>query len=95
MVAQFAGQGYMVIAADYFGIRDSIEPEGYTVKAKNNLSQLNYQLESDEPIHLTRQCLKVRSPSRKPVSATFHFGRFHKNKAPPGFKTRAHSRNHS
>ena len=33
MVAQFAGQGYMVIAADYFGMGDSIEPEGYTVKA--------------------------------------------------------------
>jgi len=33
MVAQFAGQGYMVIAADYFGMGDSIEPEGFTVKA--------------------------------------------------------------
>ncbi|MEI6069832.1 MAG: alpha/beta fold hydrolase [Methylococcaceae bacterium] len=33
MVAEFAGQGYMVIAADYFGMGDSIEPEGYTVKA--------------------------------------------------------------
>ncbi|MEI6335631.1 MAG: alpha/beta hydrolase [Methylococcaceae bacterium] len=33
MVAQFAGQGYIVIAADYFGMGDSIEPEGFTVKA--------------------------------------------------------------
>jgi dienelactone hydrolase len=33
MVAGFAGQGYIVIAADYFGMGDSIEPEGYTVKA--------------------------------------------------------------
>ncbi len=33
MVAEFAGQGYMVIAADYFGMGDSMEPEGYTVKA--------------------------------------------------------------
>ncbi|UOA09552.1 alpha/beta fold hydrolase [Methylobacter sp. S3L5C] len=33
MVAQFAGQGYMVIAADYFGMGDSIEPEAYSVKA--------------------------------------------------------------
>ncbi len=33
MVAQFAGQGYIVIAADYFGMGDSTEPEAYSVKA--------------------------------------------------------------
>jgi pimeloyl-ACP methyl ester carboxylesterase len=33
MVAQFAGQGYAVIAPDYFGMGDSTEPEGYMVKA--------------------------------------------------------------
>ena len=31
-VAQFAGQGYSVIAADYFGMGDSKEPEAYSVK---------------------------------------------------------------
>ena len=34
MVAQFASQGYIVIAADYFGMGDSNEPEAYTVKAR-------------------------------------------------------------
>jgi acetyl esterase/lipase len=35
MVAQFAGQGYVVLAADYFGMGDSKEPEGYTVKGSH------------------------------------------------------------
>lgn len=33
MIAQFAGQGYLVIGADYFGMGASREPEGYLVKA--------------------------------------------------------------
>ncbi|QFR32938.1 serine aminopeptidase domain-containing protein [Ancylobacter sp. TS-1] len=33
MVAQFAGQGYVVVGADYFGLGLSTEPEGYMVKA--------------------------------------------------------------
>src|SRR5690606_37959847 len=33
MIAQFAGQGYLVIGADYFGMGSSKEPEGYMVKA--------------------------------------------------------------
>ena len=33
MIAQFAGQGYVVIGADYFGMGSSTEPEGYMVKA--------------------------------------------------------------
>ena len=33
MLAQFAGQGYVVIGADYFGMGQSKEPEGYVVKA--------------------------------------------------------------
>lgn len=34
VLAQFAGQGYIVIGADYFGMGDSAaEPEGYLVKA--------------------------------------------------------------
>ncbi|MFK8251132.1 alpha/beta hydrolase family protein [Ancylobacter terrae] len=32
VLAQFAGQGYVVIGADYFGMGDSREPEGYLVK---------------------------------------------------------------
>jgi hypothetical protein len=32
MIAQFAGQGYIVIGADYFGMGDTKEPEGYMVK---------------------------------------------------------------
>ncbi|MDU0342628.1 alpha/beta hydrolase family protein [Bosea rubneri] len=35
MLAQFAGQGYVVIGADYFGLGDSTEPEGYMVKASH------------------------------------------------------------
>ena len=35
MIAQFAGQGYLVIGADYFGMGDSPEPEGYMVKASH------------------------------------------------------------
>ncbi|MCX5494407.1 alpha/beta hydrolase [Kaistia dalseonensis] len=33
MIAQFAGQGYVVIGADYFGMGSSTEPEGYGVMA--------------------------------------------------------------
>jgi len=35
MLAQFAGQGYVVIGADYFGLGGSAEPEGYMVKASH------------------------------------------------------------
>ncbi|MBR0994395.1 alpha/beta hydrolase [Bradyrhizobium japonicum] len=35
MIAQFAGQGYAVIGADYFGLGTSSEPEGYMVKASH------------------------------------------------------------
>lgn len=35
MVAQFAGQGYVVVGADYFGLGTSTEPEGYMVKASH------------------------------------------------------------
>jgi pimeloyl-ACP methyl ester carboxylesterase len=35
MLAQFAGQGYIVIGADYFGMGVSTEPEGYMVKASH------------------------------------------------------------
>jgi pimeloyl-ACP methyl ester carboxylesterase len=35
MLAQFAGQGYVVIGADYFGMGTSKEPEGYMVKSSH------------------------------------------------------------
>jgi len=35
MVAQFAGQGYALIGADYFGMGTSTEPEGYLVKGSH------------------------------------------------------------
>ncbi len=35
MIAQFAGQGYALIGADYFGLGVSTEPEGYMVKASH------------------------------------------------------------
>jgi pimeloyl-ACP methyl ester carboxylesterase len=35
MLAQFAGQGYVVIGADYFGMGTSTEPEGYMVKGSH------------------------------------------------------------
>ena len=35
MIAQFAGQGYLVIGADYFGMGLSGEPEGYMVKCSH------------------------------------------------------------
>ena len=42
MLAQFAGQGYVVIGADYFGMGLSKEPEGYVVKASHQ--QASYDL---------------------------------------------------
>src|SRR5690606_20437847 len=35
MLAQFAGQGYIVVGADYFGMGTSPEPEGYLVKGSH------------------------------------------------------------
>jgi pimeloyl-ACP methyl ester carboxylesterase len=35
MLAQFAGQGYVLVGADYFGLGNSDEPEGYMVKASH------------------------------------------------------------
>ena len=35
MIAQFAGQGYVLIGADYFGMGLSDEPEGYMVKGSH------------------------------------------------------------
>lgn len=40
-VAQFAGNGYVVLAADYFGMGDSNESEGYLVKASQQQACLD------------------------------------------------------
>jgi pimeloyl-ACP methyl ester carboxylesterase len=40
-VAEFAGNGYVVIAADYFGMGASTEPEGYTVKGSQQQACLD------------------------------------------------------
>lgn len=42
MIAQFAGQGYLLIGADYFGLGTSKEAEGYMVKASHQ--QATYDL---------------------------------------------------
>jgi pimeloyl-ACP methyl ester carboxylesterase len=46
MIAQFAGQGYIVIGADYFGMGASREPEGYGVKASHQQATLDMLLAS-------------------------------------------------
>lgn len=38
MLAQFAGQGYIVMGADYFGMGVSTEPEGYMVKGSHQMA---------------------------------------------------------
>jgi pimeloyl-ACP methyl ester carboxylesterase len=38
MLAQFAGQGYALIGADYIGMGESTEPQGYMVKASHQQS---------------------------------------------------------
>ena len=43
-VAAFGGQGNAVIAADYFGMGDSTEPEGYSVKASHQQACLDLYL---------------------------------------------------
>lgn len=41
MLAQFAGQGYIVVAADYFGKGSSHEPDGYLTKASTQQACLD------------------------------------------------------
>ncbi len=41
MIAQFAGQGYVVIGADYFGMGTSTEPEGYGVIGSQQQASLD------------------------------------------------------
>ena len=46
MLAQFAGQGYVVIGADYFGMGSSKEPEGYMVKGSHQQATYDMLLAS-------------------------------------------------
>lgn len=41
MIAQFAGQGYVVVGADYFGMGLSEEPESYMVKASHQQATMD------------------------------------------------------
>jgi pimeloyl-ACP methyl ester carboxylesterase len=50
MIAQFAGQGYLLIGADYFGMGSSIEPEGYMVKASHQQATTDMLTASREVI---------------------------------------------
>jgi pimeloyl-ACP methyl ester carboxylesterase len=45
-IAQFAGQGYVVIGADYFGMGLSKEPEGYMVKGSHQQATYDMLLAS-------------------------------------------------
>ncbi|GAB0113561.1 alpha/beta hydrolase family protein [Acidisoma sp. C75] len=49
MIAQFAGQGYIVIGADYFGMGLSAEPEGYLVKAAHQQACFD-MLQASRPV---------------------------------------------
>lgn len=46
MLAQFGGQGYVVIGADYFGMGSSAEPEGYMVKGSHQQATYDMLLAS-------------------------------------------------
>ena len=48
MIAQFSGQGYILIAADYFGKGLSSEPDSYQVKASTQQSCLDMLKASEE-----------------------------------------------
>ena len=58
MLAQFAGQGYVVIGADYFGMGISSEPEGYMVKASHQ--QATYDMLTASRAVLA--AMKIASP---------------------------------
>ncbi|NPV24373.1 alpha/beta hydrolase family protein [Bradyrhizobium aeschynomenes] len=62
MIAQFAGQGYLVIGADYFGMGTSSEPEGYMVKGSHQQAtydMLRASLAVLNDMHLTATRLSI------------------------------------
>ncbi|MCC6719132.1 MAG: prolyl oligopeptidase family serine peptidase, partial [Acetobacteraceae bacterium] len=42
MIAQFAGQGYVLIGADYVGMGESAEPQGYMVKGSHQQATADF-----------------------------------------------------
>lgn len=60
MIAQFAGQGYIVIGADYFGMGLSTEPEGYMVKQSHQQATYDMLIASQSVLqHLQRRSSKL------------------------------------
>lgn len=60
MIAQFAGQGYVVIGADYFGLGESQEAEGYMVKASHQQATSDMLMASRAVLaHLKRTATKL------------------------------------
>lgn len=56
MIAQFAGQGYLLVGADYFGLGLSDEPEGYMVKGSHQQAGRDMLLAAREVLaHLRKQ----------------------------------------
>ena len=52
-VAQFAGQGYAVIAADYVGIGNSVENDSFVVKASEQRACLDMLTASERLLAAT------------------------------------------
>lgn len=60
MIAQFAGQGYAVVGADYFGMGISTEPEGYLVKASHQQACFDFLMAANAVMaDLGRQSSKL------------------------------------
>ncbi|MDU6375788.1 MAG: acetylxylan esterase, partial [Bradyrhizobium sp.] len=62
MIAQFAGQGHLLIGADYFGMGTSTEPEGYMVKASHQQATYDMLIASRavlNDMHLTPTRLSI------------------------------------
>ncbi|CCD86882.1 conserved exported protein of unknown function [Bradyrhizobium sp. ORS 285] len=62
MIAQFAGQGQLLIGADYFGMGISTEPEGYMVKASHQQATYDMLIASRavlNDLHLTSTRLSI------------------------------------
>jgi pimeloyl-ACP methyl ester carboxylesterase len=56
MIAQFAGQGYILIGSDYFGMGQSAEPEGYMVKGSHQQASYDMLMASRAVLaHLQRK----------------------------------------
>jgi len=51
MIAQFAGQGYLLIGADYFGMGTSTEAEGYMVKGSHQQATYDMLIASQDVLH--------------------------------------------